>query len=165
MKLAIALLIFNISYGTANETFQAVLSKMYPDCKLEKEILFLTSEQLKKINGLAKASVKSKLANRFKTCSSSYVYVDSHIVRTLNQTVVAEVTSENKVKMFTVSAFLEPKEYKAPKKWLMQLLNKDLPELELNTKIDGLSGATLTAKANVGAAKKILALHKVLAGE
>ncbi|MBC74715.1 MAG: hypothetical protein CME64_01750 [Halobacteriovoraceae bacterium] len=165
MKLVLAFLIFNISNATANETFQAVLSKMYPDCKLKKEILFLTSAQLKQIKGLSKSSVKSKLANRFKTCSGSYVYVDSHIVRTLNQTVVAEVTSDNKVKMFTVSAFLEPKEYKAPKKWLGQLFNKKLPELELNTKIDGLSGATLTAKANVGAAKKILAMHQVLSGE
>ena len=165
MKLVLAFLIFNISNATANETFQAVLSKMYPDCKLKKEILFLTSAQLKQIKGLSKSSVKSKLANRFKTCSGSYVYVDSHIVRTLNQTVVAEVTSDNKVKMFTVSAFLEPKEYKAPKKWLGQLLNKKLPELELNTKIDGLSGATLTDKANVGAAKKILAMHQVLSGE
>ncbi len=161
MKLLLAFLILNIATATANETFQAVLSQLYPKCKLEKEILYLDSKQQKKVKELSGVTLTSKLANRYKACNGSYIYIDSHIVRTLNQTVVVEIDKEQ-VKTFKVSAFLEPKEYKAPKKWLKQLLSKKLSELTLFKKIDGLSGATLTARANVNAAKKILALHRVL---
>lgn len=161
MKLLLALFIFNIATATANETFQAVLSKLYPKCKLEKEIIYLDSKQQKKVKELSGVTLTSKLANRFKACNGSYIYIDSHIVRTLNQTVVVEV-DKDVVKTYKVSSFLEPKEYKAPVKWLTQLLSKKLSDITLFKKIDGLSGATLTAKANVNAAKKILALHRVL---
>lgn len=144
-----------------NETFQAALERLYPECKLEKEILYLTKEQKKKIEELAGVSSSSRLANRFKTCKGDYVYVDSHIVRTMNQTVLVEV-SKNKVKSFNVSAFLEPQEYKAPVKWLAQIAQKALGEIVLFKKIDALSGATLTAKANVDAARRVLALDRVL---
>lgn len=161
MKFALTLFLFSSIIWAANETFQAALKKMYPDCELKKEILYLTSEQKTKIDRLAGLKLKSKLANRFKTCEGNFVYIDSHIVRTLNQTVIVEVEKE-KVKTFKVSAFLEPQEYKAPEKWLKQLGSKALDQLVIFKKIDGLSGATLTAKANVEAARRVLALHRVL---
>lgn len=152
--------ITSASWG-ANETFQDALNRLYPDCELKKEILYLTDEQKAKVNTLTGLKLRSQLANRYKKCDGGYVYIDSHIVRTLNQTVVVEV-SEDQVKTFNVSAFLEPKEYKAPPKWLAQLASKKLDDLVLFTKVDGLSGATLTAKANVDAARRVLALDRVL---
>ena len=146
----------------ANETFQAALKKLYPDCELKKEVLYLTKEQKQKISQLAGFKIRSQLANRYKTCNESFVYIDSHIVRTLNETVIVEV-KDYKVKTYHVSAFLEPQEYKAPKKWLAQMVSKPLDQLTLFKKIDGLSGATLTAKANVKAARRILAMHQALA--
>lgn len=161
MKIVLVLSLIITTAGAANETFQAALKKLYPDCELKKEVLYLTKEQKARIDQLSGLKLHSRLANRYKTCDGGYAYIDSHIVRTLNQTVVVEVKGE-RVKTYNVTAFLEPQEYKAPHKWLQQLAEKRLGELTLFDKIDGLSGATLTAKANVDAAKRVLAIDLIL---
>lgn len=161
MRIVLTTLLFINAAWAANETFQAALSRMYPGCELKKEVLYLTDGQKEKIEKVSGLKLPSKLANRYRNCDGSFVYIDSHIVRTLNQTVVVEVTKK-KIKTFSVSAFLEPQEYKAPLKWLAQIASKALDELVLFKQIDGLSGATLTAKANVDAARRVLALDQVL---
>lgn len=161
MKIAFALLILINTSWAANETFQAALERLYPGCKLDKEILYLTKDQRKKTEEISGLKLHSGLANRYKTCKNTYVYVDSHIVRTMNQTVLVEV-DKDKVKTFNVSAFMEPQEYRAPLKWLNQFAKKALNDLVLFKEIDGLSGATLTAKASVDAARRVLALDKAL---
>lgn len=134
-------------------------------CTQKKENLYLSADQRKKIESLSKTKLYGGLALRYiTTCPKNkrtYHYVDSHIVRTQNETVVVTI-SDDKLESFIVSSFNEPPEYLAPKKWYQQFAGTSTEQvLKVRDQIDGLSGATLTVNASVRATNKILALHKV----
>ncbi len=59
--------------------------------------------------------------------------------------------------------FAEPREYLPPGKWLQRLDGWPLNDnLHLKKGIDGITGATLSSRAAVNAARRSLALWKVL---
>lgn len=162
LKLISLLLLINTSWA-ANRTYQAALEENYPNCLADKEIIYLTNEQKSKIEELSGAKVLSKIKIKyFNKCNGSAIYIDSHIVRTLNETLLIEV-KEGKIEKLETISFMEPQEYKSPTKWIAKFLKKQLDEkLRINADIDALSGATLTAVAVTNASRKILALHQVL---
>ena len=62
-----------------------------------------------------------------------------------------------------ILAFSEPPEYIPRGKWYAQLVGRTLDdELDLKRGIKGVTGATLTARATVRAARRILALDEVI---
>lgn len=138
---------------------------MAPDCKSLKETLYLSNDQVEQIKTLSSVDVESKLGMRVKLeCqnSKSSIYVDSHIVRTMNETVFVMVEA-GKIKEMKIVSFLEPSEYKPTPSWLAQLKQAKLDEkLNLKNGIDAISGATMSATAIVNSARKILAMDKVL---
>ena len=161
-KILIFLLICTNALGS-NRPYTEVVSEIAPKaCKLKKENLYLDKEQQKEIEKISGVKLYGRLALRY-FCEQEniYYYIDSHIVRTLNETVIIKVQN-NKVSEYVVSSFNEPQEYKAPTKWLDQFIQKAHNKYTLRENIDALSGATLTAKASVDTVNKILALHKVL---
>lgn len=90
---------------------------------------------------------------------------DTHRVRTLPETALVALSPEGKILRVEVVAFREPAEYMAREAWLKQFNGKGLDaELSLKRGIRPLAGATLTAHALTDAARRSLALHKVLYG-
>lgn len=153
----------SISVWGANRPYTEVVSELAPKaCKLKKENLYLTKEQKTSIEKKSGVKLYGRLALRY-VCKNEQIfyYIDSHIVRTLNETVIIKV-EKNKVTEYVVSSFNEPQEYKAPIKWLHQFIKKDHSKYLLRENVDALSGATLTAKASVDTVNKVLALHKIL---
>lgn len=151
----IALYLTSGVFAFENRTYQDVLSEKYKDCKLEKENVFLTQNQFDKIKQQTTYGVPKLLLRYKNLCGQSYIYIDSHIVRTLNQTVVIEIKG-NVVKSIEIASFMEPKQYLAPNSWLKQFLGK--PKAE----IDGLTGATLTENAIKRLVAKYRVVNKVL---
>jgi len=139
---------------------------MFPTCEQRKENIFLTKAQQKKIEQALDQKIHSPMALRYHLkCPSGHLfaYVDSHIVRTMNQTVVVGVDNEGKISHYQISSFMEPSEYRPPQKWIEQVIDKGpKDEYQLNHEIDALSGATLSANAVVKSSKKIIKLHQVL---
>ena len=88
----------------------------------------------------------------------SYAYIESHIVRTMKQVLLIDV-SKKKLHRLQTLLFNEPLEYKAKKNWLNAFIGKSHP---LSHKIDGISGATLTANAVKNGVSKILEVHATL---
>ncbi|MDA8793627.1 FMN-binding protein [Bacteriovoracaceae bacterium] len=152
-----------LSWGGLASSIEGELAKLYKDCLLPKERIFLTKEQKENIEKLSGVKLYSMLKIRYKNkCNNSSIYIDSHIVRTLNQTLLLEVKNQSIHKMKTLH-FMEPLEYKSPIKWLKSFYTHKLNDkLKLNVDIDGLSGATLTATAVTNAGRKILAIEQVL---
>ena len=153
--------------SATNIPYQKLLEDQFPKCERTKENIFLTKQQHKNLEQLWGEKVYSKLALRFKIkCGDEvlrYSYVDSHIVRTLNETVLITIDEQNKIERYQISSFMEPTEYKPPTKWLKQLLNRTiLKNYRLGYEVDALSGATLSAQASVKTSRKILFLHKIL---
>ncbi len=147
-------------FAFENQTFESVIEKQFKNCDLKKENVFLDKKQTLKI----KKQINSKLSSlllRFKVrCEndSSYVYVDSHNVRTLNETVVLEV-KKSKLSFLKIASFMEPKEYLPPKKWLDLFFKKEI------NKVDALSGATLSQNAIKNTVRKYLIIDRVLGNE
>ena len=91
-------------------------------------------------------------------------YFDSHRVRTLNEVLMIVVGPDDKVRRIEVLRFAEPPEYQASDKWLEQFQDKRLSqELSVRRGIVPITGATLTANAVTAAARRVLALHAVIA--
>ena len=152
----------------ANRPYNDVLKDLTPkNCTQKKENIFLTQKERTTLEEKSSTKFYGGLALRYiTTCpdkkSKSYHYVDSHIVRTLNETVILTI-KDNQLESFIVSSFNEPPEYIAPLKWYQQFKGaKGDKILRAREEIDALSGATLTANASIRSTNKILALHRHL---
>lgn len=67
----------------------------------------------------------------------------------------------DQIRSIEVLRFAEPPEYEASGIWLDQFEGKRLSqELSLKRAITNMSGATLTSKAIVSAARRVLAIHQ-----
>lgn len=161
---------FSFNSNAGNRPYNDVVREFVKDkCTQKKENIYLSKKDRAEIEKRSGTKLYGGLALRYVTScpnkEDSYHYVDSHIVRTLNETVVLTI-DDNKVKSFIVSSFNEPREYIAPKKWYQQFNGKDGSKiLRAREQIDALSGATLTVTASISAVNKTLALHNYLKKE
>jgi uncharacterized protein with FMN-binding domain len=165
--LTISICFFQLSFG-ANRPYNDVLKELAPtECTQVKENIYLSQKDRVAIEEMSSTKIYGGLALRYvTTCPNtkekSYHYVDSHIVRTLNETVILTIHND-KLKSFIVSSFNEPREYIAPKKWYAQFEGAEGKKvLRAREEIDALSGATLTVNASIGSVNKTLALHRYL---
>ena len=164
---SLILLISSLGAVAKNRPYTEVIGELNPKkCPVKKENLFLSKEQRKKIEQIGETKLYGGLALRYViNCEGKkpiFLYVDSHIVRTLNETVVIKI-HEDKIQHYEVASFNEPPEYIAPKKWLKQFYGKSPGKpLRAIEDIDGLTGATLTVGSSINAVNKILALHEVI---
>lgn len=91
-------------------------------------------------------------------------YFDAHPVRTLPEVLMIVVDRAGRIRRVEVIRFSEPPEYLAPAGWLEQFDGKALDaELSHKRGIANITGATLTARAATAAARRVLALHQVIA--
>jgi Na+-translocating ferredoxin:NAD+ oxidoreductase RnfG subunit len=167
MKFILLMFSLILSAHGANKPYNEVIAELHPKkCEKIKENIYLNKEQMKLIEEQSQTKIYGGLALRYiSQCPNGeklYHYVDSHIVRTLNQTVVVTIQN-NSVKKFVVSSFSEPPEYKAPQKWYDQFIGKSPKKvLKPRADIDALSGATLTVNSSISAVNKILFMHQLL---
>jgi hypothetical protein len=124
--------------GFENRTYQQALAAKYKGCKLKKENVFLSKAKQKKIRKALEQKTSSLLLRYKNPCNKSSIYIDSHIVRTLNETVIIEV-KDQKITHLEIASFMEPKDYLPPQRWLNLFKTK--------RKVDGLTGATLSENA------------------
>jgi hypothetical protein len=136
-----------------NKTYQELLVEKYK-CDLKKENVFLDKSQIKKIKEKSNFRI-SPLILRYKNlCDKSFVYVDSHVVRTMNETVVLEIQN-SKIKRLEIASFMEPKSYLPPQKWLDQFTTK-------TKNIDALTGATISENAIKRLVEKYIVIDNIL---
>jgi len=141
----------------------------FPSCKVERRTVFLTPEQLAAARKLAGGEIKSALVNPYRAvCAgkdAGTAYFDSHVVRTLPETLMVVVDPQGKVSRVEVLAFAEPEDYLPPVRWYGQFLGNGLnDELALGHRIRGVTGASLTARATTEAVRRVLAIHQALQG-
>ena len=90
-------------------------------------------------------------------------YFDNHSVRTKRETLMFVVDPEGHLSRIEVLAFGEPPQYMPKARWYAQLLGLGLsPELSLKGEIKNMAGATLSARATVSAARRVLAAHQLI---
>jgi hypothetical protein len=152
------------------ETFlkrDEALALAFPDCKIERTTAFLDKQQVKHVARLAKIQFKSSVVYPYRATKNGKVvgtaYFDTHRVRSLRETVMVVVKADGSLGRVEVLAFAEPKEYLPRKKWYAQFQARKLnDDLNLNRKIRGITGATLTSSATTKCCRRVLALDQVL---
>jgi hypothetical protein len=153
LTIALALSISQGFCSFENQTYQELLKENYK-CNLVKENVFLNKDQIKKIKEKVDFRVSALLLRYKNSCNNSFIYIDSHIVRTMNETVVIELNKSD-VKVLKIASFMEPKEYLPPQKWLNQFQNKKV-------KVDGLTGATISENAIKRLVEKYIVIDNIL---
>ena len=146
---------------------EQALAAIYPGAEIRAERIFLTEAQMKQAREAAGVDVPSSLIARYLAVRDGGVvgraYVDTHVVRTKRESLLICLDPLGKVKRIEVTAFLEPPEYQAPRAWYDQYNGKSLNEdLRLLRAIRPIAGASLTAQATADAARRVMAIDRVL---
>jgi Na+-translocating ferredoxin:NAD+ oxidoreductase subunit G len=90
-------------------------------------------------------------------------YFDTHVVRTQAETLMILVFPTGAIGRIEVLSFSEPEEYLPRERWYGQFSGRVLDdELAMRRGIRAVSGATLTARATTEAARRVLAIHRVV---
>ena len=86
-------------------------------------------------------------------------YFDTHIVRTLPETILVAVDPKGAIARIEILSFSEPEEYLPRANWYGQFSGKTLTD-ELSEKrgVRPVTGATITVRVTVEAARRVLAL-------
>jgi len=91
---------------------------------------------------------------------TGYAYFDTHLVRTLPETIMVLISTAGRIRRIDILSFDEPEDYKLSPRFLGQFREQGMgPDLSLKGKIRGMTGATLSARAVTEAARRVLAVH------
>jgi hypothetical protein len=148
---------------------EEALKSAFPECELKKDTLYLSTDQAKRVFELAGSHLMSAIVIRWVvTCggkTSAYGYTDMHRVRTHPENLMILVDASGKLKRIEVLSFDEPTEYMPKEEWYGQFAGHKLDsELALKRAIPPVTGASLTSRATTEAARRVLAIHAVAAG-
>jgi len=134
---------------------------------VENKTFFLTEDQQKQVETLARTRLDSKLVTLYIGKQGQkllgYAMIDAHTVRTLPEAVMVVISPDGRVTSMLILAFYEPLDYLPPERWLKQFDQARLtPDLRVGGRIAGITGATLTARAMTESVRKMLAFYQVL---
>ncbi len=149
-------------------TKEEALKLAFPGASVERGTAFLTDAQRREAQKLSGESERPAALATFYTATKDgrpigIAYFDAHVVRTMAETIMVVVDPAGAVLRIEVLSFDEPEEYLPRPGWYAQFSGKPLDdELSLKRGIRPVTGATLTARATAAAARRVLALHRVL---
>ena len=167
LRLVLVLTFVSTPIAGAQTTREEALAQVFPGAEIRAERVFLTEDQRSAAGAQSGVDVPSLLIARYIATDDGNLvgtaYVDTHVVRTKNESLLISLDPEGQIKRIEVTAFLEPPQYMAPEAWLAQYEGQTLnPDLNLNRTIRPIAGATLTARATTAAVRRVLAINRVL---
>ena len=171
-RLALALVLLGpASPGLAKVflTQEEALKLAFPGAVVVRRTAFLTEAEQKEAAALSGGPLPSALAVAYVATRDGRLagtaYFDTHVVRTLAETLMVVVSPAGAISRIEVLSFSEPEEYLPREHWYAQFPGKGLDDdISIKRGIRPVSGATLTARATTEAARRVLALHQVVAG-
>jgi len=148
---------------------EALKGAFPPPARAERKTLFLDEAQAGAIEKEAGSKLGSRVFSYYVGRGADgllgYAYFDTHLVRTLPETIMVLLGPDGKIKRVEVLSFSEPEDYFPREAWLGQFAGKSLGgDLALHRGIRNLTGASLTAEAITAACRRILALHRRVGG-
>jgi hypothetical protein len=149
-------------------TREEALRLAFPGAAVERKTAFLTPEQQKQAQKLSgDEAPPSALVTYYAATKDGTeigtAYFDVHVVRTMPETIMIAVDPAGAIVRIEVLSFSEPEEYLPRPQWYAQFTGKPLnDELSMKRAIHPVTGATLTARATTDAARRVLAIHRIL---
>ena len=150
-------------FPTRDEALKQLVSKAVWSA----HTVYLTNSERKRACEFAGSKVsgvvRSYQAMSKKGAVLAWAFLDTHRVRSKRESLLFAIAPDGTILGSRVLGFDEPREYLPPGKWLQRLDGWPLNDnLHLKKGIDGITGATLSSRAAVNAARRSLALWKVL---
>ncbi len=149
-------------YLTVQQALDAVFP---PPAKVERRTLYLDEEQARRAGEAAGAPVDMRVVPYYVGTNAGrglgYAYFDTHLVRTLPETILILVAPDGTIRRIDILSFDEPEDYLPSRRWLEQFPGRALDDLGTRQGIRALTGATLSSRAITQAAKRVLALHRL----
>ncbi len=173
LALGAGLAVLTVSPGRAKIllSVEEALALAFPGCSIERETVYLTAAELETARQLAGTELASAVVFPYrarrpdaggKSCGTGYL--DTHRVRTLAETVMVAINAQGEILRVETLSFDEPLDYLPRDEWYAQFTGRGLTsETELGRAVRPVTGATLTARATTDAARRALALDRVLA--
>jgi transcriptional regulator of nitric oxide reductase len=165
------LLAFAAASAKTYETRAAALQRVFgADAEIERKTVFLTEAQIETVQTRARARVEHARITFYEAVRADEqlgrAYLDTHLVRSLYETLLVAVDPDGRTRNVDILAFHEPEDYLPPPRWLRTLENRTLSRrLRPGDEVDAISGATLSARAAAAAVRRVLAIDRVLQGE
>lgn len=149
------------------------LALAFPGCTVVRGTAYLTERELGRARELAGTELPSAVVHPYRAQRPSdqggkewlcgTAYLDAHRVRTLAETVMVALDAKGAILRVEVLSFDEPSDYLPRGEWYAQFGGRELVDTtELGRSIRPVTGATLTARATTDAARRALALHRLL---
>lgn len=148
-------------------SMEEALKLAFPLATVERKSVFLTAAQQREAQRLSgDEAPPSALVVYYVATKDGHevgtAYFDTHVVRTMPETIMVVVNAAGKASRVEVLSFQEPEEYLPRPRWYEQFQGKTLnDELSMKRGIRPVAGATLTARATIDATRRVLALHQV----
>lgn len=157
--------------GASGKVFltpEEALALAFPDCRIERATEYLSEDEEKHAVELGRERLASRVVRPYRAYREGRLlgtaYFDAHKVRTKNEVLMLVVGPDARLRRVEVLAFAEPLEYLPRANFYAQFPGRGLDaELDLKRGIRGVSGATLSAESATAAARRTLAVHRVLA--
>jgi Na+-translocating ferredoxin:NAD+ oxidoreductase RnfG subunit len=173
MGLLISILIFittlwvSPSEAKVYLTKDEALKKVFDDAVVERKTLFLSDEDVKRVESLSGAKVESKILTYYTAMKDEsvigYAFFGSHIVRTKPEIYMTVINPDGSIKYVEILAFYEPPEYLPPKRWFEQFGGKVLDDnLWIKRGIRAITGATLSANSITQEVRKTLSVFNIM---
>lgn len=149
-------------------TREEALRLAFPGAEVTRSTAYLTDAQRREAQALSRdPELPAALAAYYTAVKDGRTigtaYFDAHLVRTLPETIMVVVDPQGTIARIEVLSFDEPEDYLPRAGWYAQFIGKPLnDEMSLTRGIRPVAGATLTARATTDAARRVLALHRVL---
>jgi hypothetical protein len=146
-------------------TQEQALKELFPPPQtIERRSLYLDEAQARRAAELAGVPVTGRVVAYYVGLRegriSGYAYFDTHLVRTLPETVLIVIGPDGQIRRIDILSFDEPEDYLPSDRWLQQFDRRVLDdELTLKRGIRPMTGATLSARSITQAARRVLALH------
>lgn len=147
-------------------TVQQALDTAFPKpATAGRRTLYLDDGQAKRAAEASGAPVETRVVPYYVGESAGrvigYAYFDTHLVRTLPETILVLVAPDGTLRRIEILSFDEPEDYLPSTRWLQQFPGRSLQDLGVSQGIRTLTGATLSSRSVVQAARRILALHRL----
>lgn len=154
-------------YPITLKTFPDAVRGVFPGAdNMKRQTFYLTTEQMRRAGELAGENIDTGLLISYRITRGDtllgWAYLDTHRVRTLNETILVCVDVAERILHVEVLNFNEPQEYIASDRFLELFKGRRLDsQLSLKGSVPTVTGATLTCSAITSAARRVLALHRI----
>jgi len=152
--------------GSPVMTEQAALARAFPGRTPERRVVDLTPEQVALVEKASRSKLPSPKITMFQAGdgaeSQGRAYLDTHIVRSMPETLLTVLAADGTVRMVLLLQFQDHPDYVPPEKWLKTLEGKPTEQQFPGRGVPRVTGSTMTVDAATAAVRRALAIDALL---